>query len=88
MLFRSVAETTKPYGGLIVENTGPKTFLPDGCVDRYLENLKHPHYKHHPDHAAPGFYSNINASILQGFKADDLIYFTEENGNHDVRQEY
>ena len=76
----AVAETTKPYGGLIVENTGPKTFLPDGCVDRYLENLKHPHYKHHPDHAAPGFYSNINASILQGFKADDLIYFTEENG--------
>jgi hypothetical protein len=76
----AVAETSKPYGGLIVENTGSTIFLPDGCVDEYLENLKHPHYERHPDHAANGFYRNINSSILQGLKADDLIYYTEDAG--------
>jgi CRISPR/Cas system CSM-associated protein Csm3 (group 7 of RAMP superfamily) len=76
----AVAETNKPYGGLIVENIGPRVFLPDACVDEYFENLKHPHYEHHPDHAAEGFYRNINASIRKGLKADDLIYYTEEAG--------
>ena len=76
----AVAETSKPYGGLIVENDGPRIFLPDDCVDQYLENLKHPHYERHPDNAKAGFYRNINSSIRQGLNADDLIYYTEDAG--------
>lgn len=76
----AVAETSKPYIGVIVENTGGKIFLPDVCVDKYLENLKHPHYERHRDHAANGFYRNINSSNLRGLKADDLIYYTEDAG--------
>jgi CRISPR-associated protein (TIGR03986 family) len=82
----AVAETNKPYGGLIVVDNGPPIFLPDKRVEEYKDNLDHPHYKHHTDAAAnvrPGqraFYSNVGSSNMKGLKADDLIYYTEEKG--------
>lgn len=77
----AVAETNKPYGGLIVDTPRPPIFLSDSCVEEYVENLKHPHYENHPNNAKTGFYSNIKASILkEPLKADDLIYYTEEAG--------
>lgn len=81
----AVAKTLKPYGGLILENSGAKVFLPDRVVERYKENIRHPHYdRHRQASQAPGSkfpYTSLTPSVLSGLNTGDLIYCTIEAGN-------
>ena len=79
----AVAETKKPYVGLILKPGGAKVWLPETIKKAYVENLKHPHYENHKKSEAKAKvkkYANINRSEREGLKPGDLIYYTAEGG--------
>jgi len=82
----AVAKAKKPYVGLICKAVGSPIELPSQVVEKYLANLKHPHYGDHEKREqdaeqAAKKYLNIKDSVREGLKDGDLIYYTAENGN-------